>query len=248
MIAGGTLALAAAAGTPTVVVSLTRGERGPRAPHSLHGGEALADARARELQEAADVLGVRFVHCLRHPDGALEAEDACALAARLAGLLRQYSPGLLLTFGADGLYGHRDHVATRTIATRAAGLLESRPPVLEAVWRPGLVDELVAAAGARGLPVGLWDLSPGDFGAACDGEIATIDVRAAIGLKMRALRAHRSQFAPEHLLAGLPADLATRFLGTETWACGSAGAARALRELVNPADETQLRQLSRLSP
>src|SRR3954468_13043374 len=35
LIAGGTLALAAAAGTPTGVVSLTRGERGPVAAGSL---------------------------------------------------------------------------------------------------------------------------------------------------------------------------------------------------------------------
>ncbi len=234
LIAGGTLALAAAAGTPTGVVCLTRGERGPIAAGSLRAGETLGDARARELGDAARVLGVRWARCLDHPDGRLAGEAAGAIAGEVAALLRPHEPSVLLTFGPDGLYGHPDHVATRHIVMGAAERLTPAPAVLEAVWRPGLVTELAAAAAARELPVDLWGLAPERFGAPEATVVLTIDVREAAARKTRALAAHRTQFHPEHLLAALPHDLAQRYLGDESWAAadGDAGGAARLRALL----------------
>jgi LmbE family N-acetylglucosaminyl deacetylase len=230
LIAGGTLALAAVVGTPTGVVSLTRGERGPVAPGSLRRGELLAEARARELGDAAGALGVSWTRCLSYPDGALEREDVVAIGEELTWLLDAHDPAVLLTFGPDGLYGHPDHLATRCAALAAAGMLASRPSVLESVWAPELVAQLAAAAGDRGLPGGLWDLRPEMFGATRDAadEIVTVDVRDVLDRKLRALACHRTQFAADHLLAALPHDLATRFLGHETWA----GAGRSLDGLL----------------
>jgi N-acetyl-1-D-myo-inositol-2-amino-2-deoxy-alpha-D-glucopyranoside deacetylase len=234
LIAGGTLALAAAAGTPTAVVSLTRGERGPVAPGSLGPGETLAHARERELGAAADALGVGWARCLEHPDGALATQDLYAIGDEVGTLLREHEPAVLLTFDADGLYGHPDHLATRAVVALAAALLKPRPAMLESVWRAGLMAELVAAAAERDLPAGLWGLSPAAFGV----ERATsieIDVRPVVARKLRALAAHRTQFAADHLLAALPADLAARFLGDEGWAADDPAAAGALRALLQPA-------------
>jgi LmbE family N-acetylglucosaminyl deacetylase len=229
LIAGGTLAMAAEAGTPTGVVCLTRGERGPIAAGSPQAGETLADARMRELGDAARVLGVPWARCLGHPDGQLAGQDAGAIASEVAALLRSHEPSVLLTFGPDGLYGHPDHVATRHIVMCAAGLLTPAPAVLEAVWRPGLVTELVAAAAARDLPVDLWGLTPETFGAPDATVLLTIDVRQMAARKTLALAAHRTQFHPKHLLAALPHDLAHRYLGDESWAgTDGAGKLRAL--------------------
>jgi LmbE family N-acetylglucosaminyl deacetylase len=224
LIAGGTLALAAAAGTPTGVVALTRGELGPAAPGSLRDGETLAAARARELDACARELGVDWARCLRHPDGELAWADATAASRELAELLRPHAPAVLLTFGEDGLYGHPDHVATRAIVAGAARRLEHRPALLEAVWPPELVPDLVAAAAARGLPVDLWGLDPRAFGAPLTVPVAAIDVRPVMTRKLRALRAHRTQLAADHLLTALPEELALRFLGRETWHAANAGA------------------------
>ncbi len=232
LIGGGTLALAAAAGAATGVVSLTRGEAGTASPGSLPAGETLADARERELGDAGRALGVHWARCLRHPDGALAAEDAQPIATELSMLLRPHEPAVLLTFGADGLYGHPDHLATRSVALLAAERLESRPCVLESVWRPGLMSELVAAAGARGIAVGLWDLRPEMFGAPDATVLVSIDVRAAAEAKLRALAAHRTQFGADHLLAALPLDLATDFLGRESWAGSGECCAARLRALL----------------
>ena len=232
LIAGGTLALAAAAGTPTGVVSLTRGEWGPVAAGSLRAGETLAQARARELGGAATALGVDFACCLRHPDGGLSQTAVDAVAVEVADLLRPHEPLVLLTFGPDGLYGHPDHVATRDVVARAAARLAEPTAILESVWRPDRMAQLVAAAAARGLPTGLWELEPGDFGVA-RATAVEIDVEAVIERKLAALRAHRTQFAADHLLAALPVDLAIRFLGVEGWA-GSPAAADGLRDVVEP--------------
>jgi N-acetyl-1-D-myo-inositol-2-amino-2-deoxy-alpha-D-glucopyranoside deacetylase len=224
LIAGGTLALAARAGTPTGVICLTRGERGPVAAGSLRAGETLADARTREIGDAAGVLGVGWVQCMDRPDGAILGEDAAAIAREVAAYLCPHGPSVLLTFGPDGLYGHPDHVATRRIVIAAARLLTRAPVVLESAWRPGLMTELVAAAAARDLPVDLWGLEPESFGAPRASVLVTIDVRRVAAHKVRAFAAHRTQFHPEHLLAALPDDLARQYLGEETWA----GAARDL--------------------
>ena len=233
LIAGGTLALAAGVGTPTAVVSLTRGERGPVAPGSLGTDEILAHARSRELVAASEALGVGWARCLEHPDGALATEDLDAIGDELATLLRAHEPAVLLTFGADGLYGHPDHLATRSVVAFAAASLEPRPATLESVWEAGIMAELVAAAAQRHLPVDLWGLSPAAFGVARATSIE-IDVRPVIARKLRALAAHRTQFAADHLLAALPADLAARFLGDEGWAADDPAAAGALRALLEP--------------
>jgi LmbE family N-acetylglucosaminyl deacetylase len=239
LIAGGTLALAAAAGTPTGIVSLTRGELGPVAPGTLGEGETLAEARARELAASARALGVDWARCLRHPDGELAWADTTAASYELAAVLRPHRAGVLLTFASDGLYGHPDHVATGAIVAGAARLLAPRPALLEAVWPPELVPDLVAAAAARGLPVDLWGLDPRAFGAPLTVPVAAIDVAAVMPCKLRALRAHRTQLDADHLLTALPDDLARRFLGRETWHASNAGALAELWSLLAPQPPTE---------
>jgi N-acetyl-1-D-myo-inositol-2-amino-2-deoxy-alpha-D-glucopyranoside deacetylase len=221
LIAGGTLAMAAAAGAETGVVSLTRGENGPVTGTALGKGESLGPVREHELRAAAERLGAKWAACLRHPDGELDWSDRPAIARELAALLAARRPTSVLTFGEEGLYWHPDHIAARAIAGMAVELLEQggAPPVwlYEAVWPEGRVSGLVAAARERGLPFDLWGLHPGSFGTAEDGPTVVVDVRPVLDRKLAALRAHRSQLGPDHLLTSLPEDLAQRFLGDEPW-------------------------------
>ena len=218
LIAGGTLALAAEAGLATGVVCLTRGELGPISDPHLADAQTLGAVRERELQASCAALGVDWARCLEHPDGELAWADVKAAAAELAAVLRPVRPTVLLTFGEDGLYGHPDHVATWRIANRATALLWTLGPRLyEATWPPELVPDLVAAAGQRGLPTSLWGLDPHAFGSPQADPTTRLDVRPVLDRKLRALRAHRTQLDRDHLLTGLPDDLAARFLGEEAW-------------------------------
>jgi LmbE family N-acetylglucosaminyl deacetylase len=216
LIAGGTLALAARAGLPTGAVALTRGELGPISDPTLATPETLGAVREGELRAAGALLGLGWTACLGHPDGELETAEPEAVAADLAGVLGPRRPAVLLTFGADGLYWHPDHVATGLLFARVAERLSPRPAVYEAVWDSDLVSRLVAAVRERGLPADLWGLAPEAFGSD-EPATVTVDVRAVLARKLAALRAHRTQLAADHLLSALPDDLAGRFLGEEAW-------------------------------
>lgn len=218
LIAGGTLALAARAGLATGIVSLTRGELGPISDPLLADPGTLGAVREAELHASGAALGVDWTCCLRHPDGELSWAAVESVAAELVEVLGPARPAVLLTFGEDGLYGHPDHVATRYITGRATALLgRGGPGLYEAAWSSELFAGLVTAAAQRGLPTSLWGLDPRAFGSQPGGRTTRVDVRPVLERKMRALRAHRTQLGRDHLLTGLPDDLAARFLGEEAW-------------------------------
>lgn len=217
LIAGGTLALAARAGIRAGVVSLTRGENGPISDGSRCSAEQLGPVRGTELDRAAHVLGLDWATCLSYADGELPWVDHASVAAELVALLAGPVPDVVLTFGEDGLYGHPDHIATGEIVAHAMRQLDGPVELYEAAWPTGLVAELAAAAAERGLPHALWGLEPAAFGSDRAPTVA-IDVRTVLTQKLAALRAHRTQLGPDHLLTALPLDLAERFLGSEPWA------------------------------
>jgi LmbE family N-acetylglucosaminyl deacetylase len=79
--------------------------------------------------------------------------------------------------------------------------------------------ELIDVLTARALPTDLWGLHPATFGVGAEDQVGAveIDVRGHARRKLAALRCHRTQLAPDHLLTALPDDLAAEFLGCERW-------------------------------
>lgn len=216
LIAGGTLALAAVAGVRTGAVALTRGELGPISDPALSTRESLGAVREREMGAAAAALGLAWSACLSEPDGELEWADEEAVAAALARLLAADPPAVVLTFGADGLYDHPDHVAAGRIAARALERVGGGV-VLEAAWPPDLVARLVAEARRRGLPTDLWGIPPEAFGSEGPPPALVVDGTPVLARKLAAIRAHRTQLADDHLLRALPESLAREFLAREPW-------------------------------
>jgi len=117
---GAVLAAFADAGTETRVLCLTHGEASTLGT----GGADLAAVRAAELRAAAEVLGVRQVDLLDHPDGGLASLPLEVLAAEVAGAAGGVDT--FLVFDEGGVSGHPDHdQATR--ATLAAALPRAVP-------------------------------------------------------------------------------------------------------------------------
>ena len=116
--AGGTMARAAEAGAEVMVVSATRGERGQIRDPGAATRHTLAAVRESELGAAAAELGVRRVRVLGYPDGALPHHRS-GLGAAIADIMRRFEPDTVITFGADGGYGHPDHVAVSGLTTEA---------------------------------------------------------------------------------------------------------------------------------
>ena len=115
--AGGTMAWAAEAGAEVMIVSATRGERGQIRDATAATRRTLGAVREAELGAAAAELGVQQVQVLAYPDGTLQ-EHRSSLGVAIAGIMRQFDPDTVITFGADGGYGHPDHVAISELTTQ----------------------------------------------------------------------------------------------------------------------------------
>ncbi len=116
--AGGTMARAAEAGAEVMVVSAPRGERGQIRDARVATRRTLGAVREGELGAAAAELGVQRVQVLAYADGTLQHHRP-PLGAAIADIMRQFDPDTVITFGADGGYGHPDHVAMSELTTEA---------------------------------------------------------------------------------------------------------------------------------
>lgn len=225
---GGLLASCAESGAHVTLLCLTRGEHGP-------GGDParLGETRARELNEAARVLGIAEVVQLAYEDGMLPWVDVAALEADIRSAVRRVSPDVVVTFDADGLYGHPDHVAVHERTTAAVAAMGAEAPALLYVSMPlGAMRAVVDAVGARRPFVGataaatpaaavLGIADPDAFGALAPTPTLVLDVSRFARRKLQALRCHRSQVAGGPFDA-LDAGDAPRVLGLEHYRHASA--------------------------
>ena len=120
---GGTLALYARQGVEVHLICATRGEVGAAPLHLLDGHTDVASLRESELRCAAGILGLSGVYLLdyrdsgmsgspenQHPN-ALAAQSVDAVASKIARLIRQIQPQVVVTFDPIGGYKHPDHIA-----------------------------------------------------------------------------------------------------------------------------------------
>ena len=214
---GGTLARYAANGTSVTLVTATLGEQGEILPPELLGlaadhADQLGGYRLRELDDACAVLGVSDHRMLggigayrdsgmvgtpsaRHPRAFVRAAtggpDHDRAVAALVEVLAEVRPAVVLTYDANGGYGHPDHIAAHQVALAAAAAA-GVPRVLAvsrgaAAWR--------TARDALGVPDGLTPATadPDDLVARPDVEICLDGTD--LTRRRLALAAHRTQLS-----------------------------------------------------
>jgi LmbE family N-acetylglucosaminyl deacetylase len=120
-VAGGAMGMLAASGERVVCVTATHGEQ---------GGDP--GVRVAELASALGALGVREHHLLGLPDGGCAPLEPAAPVATLVSVLDEVQPRTVVTFPANGLTGHTDHVAVSRWTSAATRHASSRPRVLHA--------------------------------------------------------------------------------------------------------------------
>lgn len=134
--AGGALALYAAQGVKTIVVTCTNGELGD-GPGGVKPGEpghdehAVAATRLEELAESCRILEVTHLETLGYRDSGMAEWDFkghpdafCNVpvevsTARLIALIEQYEPDVVIADDDQGGYNHPDHLRAHLIATNA---------------------------------------------------------------------------------------------------------------------------------
>ncbi len=216
---GGTLARLADLGARVILLCASRGERGSTSDDALLLGSDLPTVRTREVREAARVLGLAEVIVLNHPDGDLRWNHVPELFADIVGAIERYAPDLVITFDADGLYWHLDHIGVHERTSDAVQSLGAAAPPLYYVTIPhGMMRDVVQTAVASGrIPAGsrVWGIVPEAFGLAAQPATVSVDVRDWVQTKLAALRCHRTQIGPTNPFAWIGEADAERWLGTE---------------------------------
>ena len=215
---GGTLARAADEGARVVLLCATRGGYGSVSDAALVAGAAIERVRARELDAAAEILGIAEVILLAHGDGYLRW-NAPGFDADLATVLARIRPDAVITFDADGLYWHGDHIGIHERTTTAVATLGAGAPPLYYVTLPrGAMRGVVEAARARGGELAdatFWGIDPDAFGAEAEPASFTVDVGVWAERKLGAIQAHATQVGVRSPFAWIDAGDARRWLGVE---------------------------------
>jgi N-acetyl-1-D-myo-inositol-2-amino-2-deoxy-alpha-D-glucopyranoside deacetylase len=209
--------------TAVTLVTCTLGEQGEIIPPELaelaaDRADQLGGYRIGELAGACAALGLvdhRFLggagrwrdsgmalagHGVRaatprrlHPRAFARPESFDEQVAALVEVLAQVRPQVVLTYGADGGYGHPDHVRAHDITVAALARVPARLG-RTVVGRSTLDAGLAGLAEAPGLPFRL----PGadELPSVPDGSInVRVDVTAQRAARIAAMRAHATQIA-----------------------------------------------------
>lgn len=229
---GGVFARYSAEGVRTVLVTCTDGGQGD-GPGGVKPGEEGHDPvqvgmlRAEELRASADLLGIGHVEMLGYRDSGMVGWEANThpeaftnvpvdtAAARLAGLMERYRPQVVVTYDANGGYGHLDHIQAHRITTAAAQTSGVPRKLYHSAMPSSLVEKFIAYA--RSLGEVPEEEDPGEEMGVPDEQItAWIDVAAQAERKRKALMAHASQSDGDFLL-GMPPDVREPMFASETF-------------------------------
>ena len=230
---GGILAKYAAQGVRTILVTCTNGELG-NAPDGTapgdpgHDEDLVTKHRRAELDKSCQLLNISELVMLGYHDSGMmgwpqnEAPEAFwntpveDAARRLADLIEEHKPQVVVTYDENGFYGHPDHIQANRI-TLAALKLTDLPqklyyPVipLSAMAR---FREVLERAGTEP-PQEASDTA--DFGTPDELIAAYVDCSEFAEVKFRALEAHSSQTDNSFFL-DLGLDLFKEIFSTEVF-------------------------------
>jgi N-acetyl-1-D-myo-inositol-2-amino-2-deoxy-alpha-D-glucopyranoside deacetylase len=243
---GATMAKYAAEGAQVTLVTCTLGELGEVIPPELahlawdsDGG--LGHHRISELAVACAALGVtdhRFLGGAgRWRDsgmmgtqsnvwpGCFWQADVDEAAHALLAVIADVKPQVLVTYDANGFYGHPDHIQAHRVAWRAFELASGLVSKFYATAIPkSVLAEAMALrdeGAASGATLGGTDFTRVEsvdelpFGTDDDKVTARIDARDYLDAKLAAMRAHATQIAVDSPFFALSDMVGQRALGTE---------------------------------
>jgi N-acetyl-1-D-myo-inositol-2-amino-2-deoxy-alpha-D-glucopyranoside deacetylase len=244
---GATMAKYAAEGAGVTLVTCTLGELGEIIPPELaylandaDGG--LGQYRIGELNAACAALGVTDHRFLGGPgrwrDSGMMGEpsndvpgcfwqaDVDEAAAELLSVIRSVRPQVLVSYDANGFYGHPDHIQAHRVARRAFelsdGLLRKfyATAVPRSVMAEGMEALRDSADGGSHAPGGVdftrvESVDDLPFGVPDEDVTTEIDATAYLDAKLAAMRAHATQIAVDSPFFALSDRVGQRAFGRE---------------------------------
>jgi N-acetyl-1-D-myo-inositol-2-amino-2-deoxy-alpha-D-glucopyranoside deacetylase len=246
---GATMARYAADGVPVTLVTCTLGELGEVIPAELgylaaDQADQLGQYRIGELAAACAALGVTEHRFLGGPGrwrdsgmmglpsnedpGCFWQADVDEAARELVAVIREVRPSVMISYDANGFYGHPDHIQAHRVACRAFQLAAGSCPVAK-LYATALPRSVLArairltgpaagpGAGAEP-PPGFTEVTALDelpFGVPDDQVTTEIDGTSCLAAKTAAMRAHATQIAVHEPFFALSNGVGQRILGRE---------------------------------
>jgi LmbE family N-acetylglucosaminyl deacetylase len=205
---GGTLTKYSHEGVDVHLITATLGEAGQVANPELEFVQPISVIREQELRCACKHYGIKELHLLGYVDGQTTVAPQREAVFKVVKLLRQIKPQVVITFGPDGVYGHYDHLAVHRWAAAAVKLAaenecwEDAGPVhqVSKFYYRALpqqqVDQMIDTMGRD--YVSMDGGVPFPFvGYPMDQITTVVDVSKYWMAKLRGIRCHASQLAPD---------------------------------------------------
>jgi N-acetyl-1-D-myo-inositol-2-amino-2-deoxy-alpha-D-glucopyranoside deacetylase len=226
---GATMAKYAAQGARVTLVTCTLGELGEIIPPDLRHlfPDELGQHRIVELDRACAALGVadhRFLGgegqyrdsgMMGLPDNddprCFWQANVDEAADALAKVIDEVAADVIVTYDADGFYGHPDHIQAHRVTRRAHELTGGAAKLYATAMPRSVLERAVQ------LPEDSWFMKNGDRSAAvADDQVSTeIDGTEYLDAKRAAMRAHETQITVDGDFFALSNELGQRILGRE---------------------------------
>jgi N-acetyl-1-D-myo-inositol-2-amino-2-deoxy-alpha-D-glucopyranoside deacetylase len=226
---GATMARYAAEGARVTLVTCTLGELGEVIPPDLSHlfPDELGQHRIRELDRACAALGVkdhRFLGGEGHyrDSGMMGLPDnddprcfwqasVAEAAAALAQVIEEVEPAAIVTYDANGFYGHPDHIQAHRVTVAARELAESGARLYATAMPRSVLERAVV------LPADSWFARVADLSVSVpDDQVTTeVDGSAYFEAKREAMRAHETQLTIDGDFFALSDEVGQRILATE---------------------------------
>ena len=237
---GATMAKYAAQGARVTLVTCTLGELGEVIPAGLahlawDRENRLGEHRIGELAAACAALGVTDHRFLGGPgrwrdsgmmgtptndwDGCFWRADVDEAAALVLEIIREVRPQVMVTYDANGFYGHPDHIQAHRVAWRAFEMAHGVVAKFYATAMPrSLLAEAVQVLGSTrssGPFRGVESVDDLPFGVPDEQVTTDIDASGYLDAKLAAMRAHATQIAVDSPFFALSDMVGQRALGHE---------------------------------
>jgi N-acetyl-1-D-myo-inositol-2-amino-2-deoxy-alpha-D-glucopyranoside deacetylase len=226
---GATMARYAAEGARVTLVTCTLGELGEIIPPTLQNmlPDELGEHRIGELERACEMLGVADHRFLGGPGryrdsgmmGLPDNDDPSCFwqanvdeaATALAAVIDEVGADVIVTYDANGFYGHPDHIQAHRVAWRARELAGGSAKFYATAMPRSVLTQAVE------LPADSWFKRSTDLSVSVpDDQVTTeIDATPYLTAKLAAMAAHETQITVDGEFYALSDDVGRRALGSE---------------------------------
>ncbi len=205
--AAGTVYANKLAGGTANLICATLGEKGKTHLTKPISEDELQKIREQELENSAAITRLEKVVQLHYPDGEVNKHEQ-DIINEITPLISKLNPEIIISFGADGITGHKDHTAIHRVASSIAA--EHGIPFAACCLPTSVAAEARDWLKTRRRTADHYE----DELTVCEGNIS---IQIDGDVKLKALQCYKSQIDAGDPFAGFPPKIAETFLKEESF-------------------------------